>query len=325
MKRPLVLAAVDHVTDVKRTMEVAVRTAKRRGADVHVIEVMPHKVVPVDDRTGRPWSAPLAEYGVGMGPRFASTAASAEHDGVRVRRVMLRGQPEHAIPAYAHLHEAAVLVVERDYGSSRLWRNGRVVDEIARRSPAPLLVLPQVTGGRDESSPRRILAAVDFSMASAVALRTALDLSRRQGARVTAVHAMNDVPPHSVFSGSEAWEVMRQLPAQANAVAERLRRTAAFFGADDVDTEVTTGTAHRAILEIARRMETDLIVMGVARRSWFDRALFGSTLRRVLRRATTPVLVIPVVAGAHTWPNEVVVDPVTDGRWTTSAVDPLAA
>ena len=62
---------------------------------------------------------------------------SADHDGVHVRPVTLRGEPERVIPAYAQLHQAAVLVVERDYGSSRFWRNGRVVDEMARRRRYP--------------------------------------------------------------------------------------------------------------------------------------------------------------------------------------------
>ena len=123
-----------------------------------------------------------------------------------------------------------------------------------------------------------------------------------------------------VFSGSEAWEVVRRLRAQKQAVVERLRRKAAFFGARDVDTEVTTGVAEGAILE----SDADLIVMGIAYRSWLDRVLFGSTLRRVLRRATVPVLAIPVVAGAHTWPHAPVVHQAISRGWTESAVDRAA-
>jgi nucleotide-binding universal stress UspA family protein len=119
--------------------------------------------------------------------------------------------------------------------------------------------------------------------------------------------------------------VIRRLPGQKRAAAERLRRKAAFFGADDVDTEVATGLADGAILEIARRSDPDLIVMGSAHHSWLDHALFGSTLRRVLRRATVPVLVIPVVAGAHTWPNEHLVDQLGSRGWSDSAGGRVAA
>jgi nucleotide-binding universal stress UspA family protein len=131
---------------------------------------------------------------------------------------------------------------------------------------------------------------------------------------------MRDVPRHMVFSGSETWELVRRLPAQKEAVAESLRRKAAFLGPDRVDTAVATG----AILANAQLSAADLIAMGTARRSWFDRVLFGSTLRRVLRRTTVPVLAIPVVAGAHPWPNEVVVDQVSAG-WSTDAAGRVAA
>jgi universal stress protein A len=325
LKRQLVLVAIDHATDVERTMATALGTAKARGADVHAIEVVP-RAVHLGDRRD-PWRfEPHGVRGVTIGARLASVPRSADRDGVSVRPVTLLGEPAHVIPAYAQLHEASLLVVERDYGSSRFWRNGRVVDAMARRSSIPLLVLPKrLAAERDESAPRRILTPVDFSVASAVALRTAVELARRHGARLTLVHTLNDVPRHMTFSGGGAWEVIRRLPAQKEAAAERLRRKAAFFGSDDVDTEVATGLADGAILESAGRGEPDLIVMGTAHRSWLDRVLFGSTLRRVLRRATVPVLVVPVVAGAHTWPNEHLVEQLGSRGWSDSAGERVAA
>jgi nucleotide-binding universal stress UspA family protein len=326
VNRQLVLVAIDHATDIERTMAFALGTAKARGADVHAIQAVPHRAMHVDDHADLWAFEPHDDRGAAIGARLASTPRSANHHGVRVRRVILRGEPEHVIPAYAQLHEAAVLVVEHGYGSSRSWRNNRVIDDMARRSPIPLFVLPRrLTTKRDDSAPRRILTPVDFSIASAAALRTALALARRHGARVTLLHALRDVPRHLVFSGSEAWKVVRRLPGQQEAAAERLRRQAAFFGAGDVETEVATGAAHGAILEIARRSDPDLIVMGIAHRSWFNRVLFGSTLRRVLRRALVPVLVVPVVAGTHSWPDEHLVDQLGSRAWPESAAGRVAA
>jgi nucleotide-binding universal stress UspA family protein len=139
------------------------------------------------------------------------------------------------------------------------------------------------------------------------------------------MHAMAEVPEHMIFSGGEAWGVARRVPAQTNAVAARLRRKAALFGADDVDTAVVTGGAGDAIPETATRKEADLVVMGIAHRSWIDRVLFGSTLRRVLRRATVPVLAIPVMAGARRRPNDPVVEQITNAAWSEPAPDRVAA
>jgi nucleotide-binding universal stress UspA family protein len=197
---------------------------------------------------------------------------------------------------------------------------------VVRRSPIPVLVLPKrQRGDPDESGIRRIVTPVDFSVASAVALRAAVELSSRRGARVTLLHALKDVPRRMVFGGSEALEVIRRLPAQKEAVAERLRQKAAFFGADDVDIEVSTGVADGAIHAIATRTDADLIVMGIAHRSRLDRLLFGSTLRQVLRRATVPVLVVPVVGGRQAWPDESAVEQIGGRRWTESAARPATA
>jgi nucleotide-binding universal stress UspA family protein len=309
-----VLVAIDHATDVKRTIGVALSTAGASGADVHVVQVVPHSGVHVDERR---------DQRVDLADEFTPVQHATGGDGVRLRRVTLRGRPERAIPAYAQLHQATVLVVERDYGSSRFWRYAGIVDELARESPVPLLVLPkQRTPGREQPALRRIITPVDFSIASAVAVRTAVDLSHRYGARLTLVHALKDVHQGMVLGGGEAAAMMQRLPLRMDAVAERLRRTADFFGADDVEIEVLTGVADGAILDVAARREADMIVIGAAHRSWLDRMAFGSTLRRVLRQATAPVLVVPVTAGAHPWP---VVEETSSRVWTTSTVDRVAA
>ncbi len=325
VNRPLVLVAIDHATDMKRAIDVARGVAKERGADLDVIQVLPHGAVFFDDRP-MGWPVESRHESTSLGRKLASILRSGEDDGVDVRRVTLRGAPEHVIPAYSQLHQATLLVVQRDYGSSRFWRHGRVVEDLARRSPMPLLVLPK----RPRSEPhnhglRRILAPVDFSIASAVALRTVEDLSRRQGAQVTVVHALKDMPRELVFSGGEALELARQLPAQLDATANRLRRTAAALGVHNVDTEVVTGEAVDVIRELAARRDPDLVVMGIAHRSWLGRVVFGSVLRRVLRRATVPVLVVPVVAGRAAWPEDRRDDQVHRGVWAESRAERVAA
>jgi nucleotide-binding universal stress UspA family protein len=147
---------------------------------------------------------------------------------------------------------------------------------------------------------RRVVAAVDFTVASAIALRSAVDLSKRHGASLTILHAMDATPP-MVFSGGEAWRLAQRLPADAKVLGERLKRKAFAVGAGHAEPMVVTGDAHRGIVETATQTAADLIVMGVAPRTLIDEAVSGSTLRGVLRRSKTPVLVVPVIAGAHEW------------------------
>jgi nucleotide-binding universal stress UspA family protein len=302
----LVLTAIDARTSLERTVGFALTIAKRDATEVHAIEVVSNRgAAHVDD-----WNPPpLARDSGGeskIKARLAPLRKSAELDGVALRTVTLSGQPERAIPAYAQLHEASLLIVERDYGSSRFWRTPRVVGELSRRCPMPLLVLPPIImpGTEAAVSLNRILAPVDFSIASAVALRTARDVAQRHGAGLILLHALENAPPGMVFSGSEAGREARRLPSQTRAAVQRLERQAAAFGVNDVTAQVVTGVPNRAITDAAKNSEADLVVMGVTPRSWIDRTFFGSTLIAVLRRATVPVLVVPVVAGDHEWRTE---------------------
>jgi nucleotide-binding universal stress UspA family protein len=187
-----------------------------------------------------------------------------------------------------------------------------------------VLVVPARRDRAADVSLKRIVAAVDFTVASAMALRTAVDLSRRHGARLTILHAM-EAPPHMVFSGGEAWRLVQRLPAEAKALAERLKRKAVALGSRDPEPVVVTGDAHRGIVETATETAADLIVMGVAPRTWIDEAVSGSTLRAVLRRAKMPILVLPVIAVADEWIEEIDRGNTFNVPSTDAAVSRLAA
>jgi nucleotide-binding universal stress UspA family protein len=98
---------------------------------------------------------------------------------------------------------------------------------------------------------------------------------------------------------------MQRLPADVKVLSKRLKRKAMALGFADAEPVVVTGDAYGGIVGTAKETNADLIVMGVAPRTRFDEAMSGSTLRAVLRRATVPILVVPVVGGAYEWIDSV--------------------
>lgn len=292
--RQLIIVPVDSSHETEPTVQYAVSIAKQRDADVHVIQVV--------RRGGALWLAPENE--TSLRARLRALRPAAEREGVFMRTVTLRGTPERVIPAYAQLNAASLLVVARHYGSSRLWRTTAVASRLSRSSPVPVLVVPARPDAALPFSLNHVVAAVNFTVASAMALRAAADLSKRHGARLTILHAMT-APEHMVFSGGEAAHFAQGLPADAKVLSGWLKRKALALGHRDAEPVVVTGDASLGIIETAASTAADLIVMGVPLRTRIDEAVAGSTLRAVLRRATQPVLVLPVVAGAHEWIDEV--------------------
>lgn len=306
-KRSLIIVPVDGSQETEHIVRYALSIAKQRGADVHAVQVV--------RRNGALWFAPENEKSLRTSLRALRPAAARE--GVFLRIVTLRGTPERVIPAYAQLVAASLVVVGYHYGSSRLWRNSSVSRRLSRSSPVPVLVVPAGVDA-EAQPPGRIVAAVDLTVASAIALRTAAELSKQHGAQLTLLHAM-ELPEHMVFSGGEAWRLVQRLPADAELRSEVLKRTARAHGAPNAEPVVATGDAHRLIVETATESAADLIVMGVAPRSWMDEMVSGSTLRGVLRHATSPVLVVPVVAGDYDWVDEFQDDSIR----TTSTTDAM--
>ena len=306
MSRSVIVVPVEQVTDIVRIVRVATTIAVA-PADVHLVRVETDSGRSVSQWPGQ--SAWPPENEARMAARVAAVARAVAGEGVAIRTVSVRGKAEAILPAYARLVGARAIIVERDYGTSRIWRNAAVVRRLSRSSPVPVLVSPAQGPALDRVARGeigRVIVAVDSSVASEVAMRTGVALAGRHEARLTMVHARNNVPERMVFSASEASRVMQRLVAEERQLAGQLRRRAARLGNTNAQAQVVTGSAGPAIVSAATSSDADLVVMGVAPRTALDRLFLGSTLGTVLRRARTPVLVVPVTGGTEQWDERTV-------------------
>lgn len=146
---------------------------------------------------------------------------------------------------------------------------------------------------------RRILCPVDFSEASAGALRAAAALARRHGATLTLLH-VDLIPgsaiPEALFPTPP--EVAGQLTAPADRPLLAWKAEAERLGAPHVAALRSVGQAAEEILALAGREPYDLVVIGTHGRAGLDRLLLGSVAEEVVRRATCPVLTLGSAAAA---------------------------
>jgi nucleotide-binding universal stress UspA family protein len=303
-KEVVYVVPLDFSPDTEATVSAAFALAKQCGAQVHLLEVTPNRGPSRLD--GAAGSDATAEISAKHWSRLEAPIEAARRRRIRVRAIAYRGDPATIIASHVQLANARLLILGQHHGTSRWRRSTRVVSNVSRSAPVPVLVLPPRSGSSKSHAPvfRHVLSAVDLTVASAVALRTVLDLTRRTRSRLTLVHALKNAPNHMVFSGGEALKATNEVRDQVAQVAERLRRKIPDDVDIRVDTRVATGAPDRVILAAASEVEADLIVMGVPLRTRFDEVLFGSTLQRVLRRTKTPLLILPVLAGGNKWLQE---------------------
>jgi nucleotide-binding universal stress UspA family protein len=138
--------------------------------------------------------------------------------------------------------------------------------------------------------PRRILAAVDFSDPSRIALTMAARLAVQCQAELHVLYAED--PLLCAAARIDGVDLSREAREEFNT----------FLAASALPPGIVThphviaGQASNVICDIGCREQADVIVIGARGMSGVERLVFGSTAEGVLRRTDIPVLLVP-----HTW------------------------
>ena len=141
---------------------------------------------------------------------------------------------------------------------------------------------------------KTILAPVDFSSATGGVVQEAGMLAKAVGADVVLLHVVQ--PPLVTSDYGLPFEDVRELAAVSErASARQLEHLTRELSASGVNasTRQANGSAVRAILESARELEADYIVLGSHGHGAVYELLVGSTAQGVLKESPCPVVVIP--------------------------------
>ena len=231
---------------------------------------------------------------------LASGLGQGVHRTPPVPRVRI-GLP-HTEILQAVVSEQADLVVmgtQGHRGATRLFF-GSTTLRVLREAPVPVLVVPPESPGlvRDASDGpelalSRVVAAIDFSEATAVTVQAAAALATRQGARLVLAHVVAE--PH----GLERWAqlVAEHQQRRIERATGELELLAGEVRAQvgSVDLIVTAGHADQELARLADAEPGTLLLMGLRRAPGVLAPQPGSTVYRVLCLSKTPVLVVPRV------------------------------
>ena len=135
---------------------------------------------------------------------------------------------------------------------------------------------------------KRILVPVDFSKCSLKALQYAIPFARQFGAELTLLHVIS---PAVVLQTSElAPQGISEATAAAKEGLEELRKT---VGPEIASRSlVRNGSPHIAIIDAAKELDIDLIILSTHGSTGLRHVLLGSTVEKVVRRAGCPVLIV---------------------------------
>jgi len=140
----------------------------------------------------------------------------------------------------------------------------------------------------------RILWPTDFSALAQVALPHAVGLAAAAGAELVLLHVLPSLAAYAVPDLSGDLSVSLQRKARGAAQRQLLRLETQVKGSNYYRTRtvLTEGVPFYEILQVAKRLRCDLIVLATHGRTGLVHAIMGSVAENVIRRARCPVLTI---------------------------------
>jgi nucleotide-binding universal stress UspA family protein len=277
-----ILCPIDFSDWSRAAVERAMALAWPTRAEITGVFVLPLATPPAVEPASCPCAAEAEEAMIAaVAEDVEEFLAPARRAGLRTRACVERGDPVARIVERARETEADVIVMGTHGRSSvERWVLGSVLDGVMRQAPCPVLAVTRRLGDSRPPAPGAggILCAVSLSARSACTLSYAVELGRSTGSAVTALHVSDEVGPG-------AGPILDR---------EHRKRLHAVVPAERPCAEVVlAGEAPQQILSRAEMEPPALIVVGS------DGSGIGPTVRRVIREARSPVLVVPFPAGGR--------------------------
>jgi nucleotide-binding universal stress UspA family protein len=150
---------------------------------------------------------------------------------------------------------------------------------------------------------KKVLIALDYDPTAQKIAEEGFLMATQMSAEVILVHVVSDpvyyaaldYSPIMGFTGYEGAGAMQMemIDGLKKASEHFLAKTKHHLGDASIKTLVTEGDFASAILEAAKDVQADIIVMGSHSKKWLEKIVMGSVTESVLRQTTVPLFIIP--------------------------------
>jgi universal stress protein E len=208
------------------------------------------------------------------------------------------GPPHKAIAAVAIEWDADLIVLGRyrqHFGDSF---RGTSAERVIRKAGRPVLVVNRESAGPYE----HVLLACDLSRMSAGIVSVAKGLGLLEDSQASVVHALQPTDSAMLYmAGVTESEVSRYRQALRQLASDEIKTQLASAGLNSPRFSILSQSSPvRAIEEVARRIGSDLVVVGTSRFPLLKRMFIGSVSNEVVRGLTHDVLLISPAAVRRT-------------------------
>lgn len=150
---------------------------------------------------------------------------------------------------------------------------------------------------------KKVLIALDYDPTAQKVAESGFTLAKAMGAKVVLVHVISDpvyyssnlYSPIMGFGGFMNIDFMQLdvVTALKSSSQDFLNKTKQYLGDETIQTLVEEGDFADSILEAAKDVCADILVIGSHSSRWLDEILVGSVAEKILRHTSIPLYIIP--------------------------------
>lgn len=172
---------------------------------------------------------------------------------------------------------------------------GSVTEKVVRFSPVPVLTYREREGASQPYAPQRVLVPFDFSQNSRAVLPAVAFLAENYSSEFVFLFVLDASATSGFpFSSGALYESMQRAAAEAPKIArerfDEIQRRE--FPDIDAEFEIAEGIPAREIVERAKELKSDLILMGTHGWTGTRRFILGGVAEKTVRKAPCSVLTV---------------------------------
>lgn len=150
---------------------------------------------------------------------------------------------------------------------------------------------------------KTVLIALDYSQSAKKIAEAGYSLAKDMGAKTVLLHVIVDPVYYSTanyspimgFDGYLSTELLQpDIPDDLKKSTEDfLTKSKQHLGDETIQTVIAEGDIPNSILEVAKEVKADVIVMGSHSQKWLESIVMGSVSEQVLHHTLIPLYLIP--------------------------------
>lgn len=277
--------------DFGDTATVAARAASRmaEALDASIVALYADSFLPPVAYADIPvawYSENVDELKTAAGDKLSTFLRENVSKAVTVIPRIVADTPVHAILSITNT-EPIDMIVMGTHGRSG-WRRallGSITESVIHEADVPVLTIrhSEAEPFPGDGAVRRILCPVNYSDVARAALARAVEIGDAFDAEIYVVHVV-EASRHGEHEG-EVEELRSWIPSE-------FRHRCCYKEL------VIHGHAAEQVIDLAAKIEADMIVLGAQHRRFVDSTVIGTTTDRVIRHAQCPVLTVIRPVGA---------------------------